>query len=134
MACLLGGPQRADNAAILGAGAMQDCKEADILSVTTTLGSAGQAQELARALVQARLAACVQVDPPMTSTYNWNGQLCEEAEVRLTIKTLPACRQAVQDFLARHHPYDTPQFLAQVLRASDAYAAWVRSEVGLSAA
>jgi periplasmic divalent cation tolerance protein len=111
---------------------MQDCKEPDILAVTTTVGSIEDAHRLARGLVEARLAACVQVDAAITSTYRWEGRLCEEAEVRLVIKTLPACEAALQAFLAAHHPYEVPQFLAQPMRASDAYAAWVRSEVGVT--
>lgn len=108
---------------------MQDCKEPDILSVTTTVGTAEDAQRLARRLVEARLAACVQVEPPMRSTYRWEGRICEEEEIRLVIKTLPERASAVQAFLAQHHPYRVPQYLAQRLHASAAYADWVRTEV-----
>jgi periplasmic divalent cation tolerance protein len=108
---------------------MQDCNQQDILSVATTVGSLAQAQELARELVERRLAACVQLDEGVQSFYRWEGKLCEDAEVRLTIKTLPGQAQALQAFFAEKHPYEVPQFLAQVMRGSDAYAAWVRSEV-----
>ena len=108
---------------------MQDCKELDILSVTTTVGSPADAQQLAQELVGRRLAACVQVEAGILSFYRWDGDLCEEGEVRLVIKTLPACEAALQAFLAEHHPYDVPQFLAATLRASEAYAHWVRTEV-----
>ena len=107
---------------------MQDCKELDILSVTTTVGSLADAQALAREVIARRLAACVQVEPGLTSFYRWNGKQCEEAEVRLVIKTLPGCETALRELFARHHPYELPQFLAVPMRASEAYAAWVRSE------
>lgn len=110
---------------------MEDCKDLDILSVTTTVGSLAQAQALARQLVAARLAACVQLEPGVQSFYTWQGQACEEAEVRLTIKTLPAAAQALLDFLGAHHPYEVPQFLATRMQASPAYAQWVRGEVDL---
>lgn len=105
---------------------MLERDDCDILAVTTTVGSPEQARDLARALVQARLAACVQVDESVHSVYHWEGKLCEDAEVRLTIKTLPERLPALQQFLAERHPYQLPQFLSWCQRASPGYAAWVR--------
>jgi periplasmic divalent cation tolerance protein len=107
---------------------MQDCKELDILSVTTTLGSLDDAKVLAREILRQRLAACVQLEQGLTSLFHWKGQLCEETEVRLVIKSLPGCEGALQALFAEHHPYEVPQFLATTLRASEGYAAWARSE------
>jgi len=103
----------------------------DILSVTTTVGSAADAQALARAILQRRLAACVQVEQGLTSFYRWQGKDCEDAEVRLTIKTLPGCAEALQALFREQHPYEVPQFLAATLQASEAYYDWARSEVTL---
>lgn len=108
---------------------MQDCKEFDILSVTTTVGSEADAQRLAREMLQRRLAACVQLERGLVSHYRWQGRLCEEAEVRLVIKTLAACAGALQAFFAEQHPYEVPQFLACPMQGSRAYADWVRAEV-----
>jgi periplasmic divalent cation tolerance protein len=108
---------------------MQDCKEFDVLTVVTTVGSLPDAQKLAREIVERRLAACVQIDAGVTSHFRWKGESCEETEVRLTIKTLPACEAPLQALFATEHPYELPQFLAVVERASAAYAAWVHSEV-----
>ena len=108
---------------------MQDRDDFDILAVTTTVGSVEQAQGLARNLVRARLAACVQVDEGVHSVYHWDGRLCEDAEVRLTIKTLPQRLPALEAFLAEHHPYDLPQILSWTQRASPAYAGWLRQEL-----
>jgi periplasmic divalent cation tolerance protein len=110
---------------------MEDCKDLDILTVTTTVGSAGDAQQLAREIVSRRLAACVQVEAGLQSFYHWEQRLCEEPEVRLVIKTLPACEQALQQLFAQHHPYEVPQFLGVTMRASEAYARWARAEVRL---
>jgi periplasmic divalent cation tolerance protein len=112
---------------------MQDCKEPDILTVTTTVGSRADAQRLARELVQRRLAACVQVEDGLVAFYHWKGELCEDAELRLVIKTVPGCEAALQAFFREHHPYELPQFTALRMRASDAYAQWVRAEVQLNA-
>ena len=109
---------------------MEDCNDRDILTVTTTVGSSADAKALARALVEQRLAACVQLEPALTSVYRWEGRICEEPELRLTIKTLPDREPALQAFLAEHHPYDLPQFTAVRMQASAEYAAWVRSELG----
>ncbi len=103
----------------------------DILSVTTTLGGLEDARRLARLLVERRLAACVQIEPGLLSLYSWEGQLCEETEVRLTLKTLPGCEAALQALFGQHHPYSLPQFVVARLQASAAYRAWVASGVTL---
>jgi periplasmic divalent cation tolerance protein len=108
---------------------MQDCKEFDVLTVVTTVGSAQDAQKLAGEILARRLAACVQVDAGVTSHYRWKGSLCEEPEVRLTIKTLPALEAPLQELFDTAHPYELPQFVCALERASAPYAQWVRSEV-----
>ena len=112
---------------------MEDCKDPDILAVTTTLASAAEARALARSILSRRLAACVQLEEGLTSFYRWNGKECEDAEVRLTIKTLPACADALRKLFREEHPYDVPQFLAVGMRASADYLAWVRGEVNVPA-
>ena len=104
--------------------AMEDCKDLDILSVTTTVGSRADAQALARAIMQQRLAACVQVEEGITSFYRWQGRDCEDAEVRLTIKTLPACAGPLRALFKEKHPYEVPQFLAVTMVASRDYFDW----------
>lgn len=110
---------------------MEDCQGRDILTVTTTVGSPADAQALARAILQQRLAACVQVEPGLTSFYRWQGQEHEDAEVRLTIKTLPGCAGALQALFREQHPYEVPQFLAVTMQASEAYYAWAQGEVSV---
>lgn len=112
---------------------MEDCKELDILAITTTVASRADAQRLARSILTRRLAACVQMEEGLTSFYRWNGKECEDPEVRLTIKTLPACADALQALFRQEHPYEVPQFLAVPMRASQEYLAWVRGEVNVPA-
>ena len=100
-----------------------------ILSVTTTVASMEDARRLAREMVEGRLAACVHLEPLAASTYRWQGKVCEEPEVRLTIKTLHSTRGALEAYFAANHPYDVPQFTAATLECSRGYADWVRSEV-----
>jgi periplasmic divalent cation tolerance protein len=101
----------------------------EILSLTTTVASREDAERLARALLDRRLAACVQLDADVQSHYRWKGESCTDAEVRLTIKSLPGKLAALQDFMAEQHPYELPQLLWQTMGASPAYAEWVRGEV-----
>lgn len=101
----------------------------EILSLTTTVASREDAQRLARALIDRRLAACVQLDTGVQSHYRWKGETCADTEVRLTIKSLPAKLASLQDFMAEQHPYEVPQLLWQTMGASPAYAEWVRGEV-----
>ncbi len=100
-----------------------------IASLTTTVPTEAEAQGLARGLVEARLAACVQVEPGLQSHYRWKGQLQAEPEVRLTVKTLPAARARVEEFIGRYHPYEVPQLLWQELEAGAAYGAWLAGEL-----
>lgn len=110
---------------------MEDCKELDILSVTTTVGSRSEAKALARAILEQRLAACVQMEEGLRSFYRWQGREREDAEVRLTVKTLPECGEALRRLIEEQHPYQLPQFLAVCMHASPEYHAWVRTEVSV---
>lgn len=100
-----------------------------ILVVTTTVGSGAEATALARSMVEQRLAACVQIDPEVTSLYRWKGEVCEDRESRLVVKTALHREAALRAFLAKHHPYELPQFVAFTVPASPEYARWVRTEV-----
>jgi periplasmic divalent cation tolerance protein len=102
-----------------------------VLSLTTTVGSAEEAERLAQALLARRLAACVQVEAGLGSHYRWQESLHADPEWRLTIKSLPEALPALQVFMAEQHPYEVPQLLWMEMWASPAYAAWVRAEVTL---
>lgn len=87
------------------------------------------ADRLARGLVEGRLAACV-ARMPLTSVYRWEGEIHEDAEIQLVVKTTRARFVAVRDWIASRHPYAVPEILCvPVLDASPAYAAWLRDEV-----
>lgn len=107
---------------------MEDSKASQVLSVSTTVPSRDDALRLARGLVEQRLAACVQIDDGLTSLYRWEGRLCEDAELRLVIKTVPERLDAIQAFFAAHHPYKVPQLLCCPMQASQAYGQWAREE------
>jgi periplasmic divalent cation tolerance protein len=111
---------------------MADLRDTQILSLTTTVATQEVARRLAGALVERRLAACVQLTPITESHYRWNGAPTAEPEVRLTVKTVAERLGAVQAFLTAEHPYALPELVWQLLEASPGYAAWVRQEVSAS--
>ena len=106
---------------------MSDAAHA-IAIVTTTVASAADAQRLSAGAVQARLAACVQVEA-IASHYVWQGAQQEDAEWRLVCKTLPAAAGALCDWLRAQHPYQVPQLLTQTVEAEADYAGWVAQQV-----
>ncbi|HKB12389.1 MAG TPA: divalent-cation tolerance protein CutA [Vicinamibacterales bacterium] len=97
----------------------------DLILILTTMPDDDRANDVARTLVSERLAACVNVHGPMTSTYRWKGAVEQEAERQLVIKTTPAQRAAVEARLGALHPYELPEFVVLTANASEAYAAWV---------
>ena len=100
----------------------------EIILVLTTMPDDERADALARTLVDERLAACVHVHGPMRSTYRWKGQVENEGERQVAIKTTSARLSALEARLRELHPYDVPEFVVMSARASDAYAAWVAAE------
>lgn len=97
--------------------------------VLTTLAAEADAAALARTLVEERLAACVNVLPPMTSVYRWKGDIEEDREQQLVIKTTVGKVAALQARLGQLHPYEVPEFLILAGSASDAYLSWMREGV-----
>ncbi len=85
----------------------------------------GRADELARSLVDERLAACVNVHGPMASTYRWKGQVEREAERQVVIKTTRARLPELETRLRALHPYEVPELVVLDAKASDGYGAWV---------
>lgn len=87
------------------------------------------AEPFARALVEARLAACVHVLAVGRSFYRWQGAVEEAAERQLVIKTTRARVAEVQASLVAAHPYDLPELLVCDAEGSRAYAAWLHDSV-----
>jgi periplasmic divalent cation tolerance protein len=87
------------------------------------------ARKLADGLVEARLAACVNVLAECTSVYRWKGAVQTASEVPMLIKTRAALFSEVEAFILSHHPYDVPEVVALSLRgASPAYLEWLVEE------
>ncbi len=99
-----------------------------LLAVMTTIDDSERAAEIARALVEQKLAACVQISP-IRSVYRWDGEVQDDPELRLLIKTTRDRYAAVEALLKELHSYDLPAVVAlDVAAASPEYADWVASE------
>ena len=84
------------------------------------------ADELAARLVEERLAACVNVHAPMTSTYRWRGAIEREEECQLVVKTSGKRLVELERRLHELHPYELPEFIVvRAEAASTGYAAWI---------
>ena len=103
-----------------------------IVEIRTTFGTRADADACAVRLVGQRLAACVQVDGPVQSTYWWQAAVERAEEFRCTCKTTPDRAQACIEALTRNHGYQTPEVIRVDVSASAAYAAWVRASVAAS--
>ena len=86
------------------------------------------AARVARALVDERLAACVQAVPGVTSTYRWQGEVRVDSESLLLIKTTRARIDVLKRRVAELHPYDTPEFLVlEIADGAPDYLAWLEA-------
>ena len=102
---------------------------AETLLVLTNLPDADSARQVARQLVEQRLAACVNILPACTSVYRWNDAIESATEVPLLIKTTLARYPALQAALTEVHPYELPEIIAVPLHEGlPAYLAWVDTE------
>ncbi|MFT7772285.1 divalent-cation tolerance protein CutA [Roseateles sp.] len=99
-----------------------------MLAVFTTVADQAQADALALAAVEQRLAACVQTES-IGSTYRWRDEVVRENEVRLVFKTTRTRYPALEALLRAKHPYELPAIYAlPVVCASAGYEAWVDAQ------
>jgi periplasmic divalent cation tolerance protein len=97
--------------------------------VYTTFPDAEAAAAVGRALVGARLAACVNILPTMTSIYHWEGRCETAAEAVMLIKTRASLADAVVEAIRARHSYDVPAIVVLDIAGGAApYLAWIASE------
>ena len=102
----------------------------DALVVLVTAPSAETAAEVARALVEEGLAACGNVVPGLRSIYRWQGQVHDEAEALLVLKTERRLLEALKARLPVLHPYQVPELLALPVEGGLApYLEWIAESV-----
>lgn len=98
--------------------------------VLTTTGSREEAGKIARALVERKLAACVNVVGPISSTYRWQEKVESAEEYLLLIKTSGEIFEAVREAIEEMHSYDLPECVALVIdRGSEEYLEWIERSI-----
>ncbi|MEO0347626.1 MAG: divalent-cation tolerance protein CutA [Pseudomonadota bacterium] len=98
------------------------------LAVLTTINDEIRARALAMALVEQRLVACAQISR-IESVYRWEGEVQQEPEYRLLLKTTAARYPELEHAISTLHPYETPAIVALPLeKAEAAFGDWITSE------
>jgi periplasmic divalent cation tolerance protein len=106
---------------------MKDC-----IQVTTTTSTREEAERIAEALVEARLAACVQIVGPIASVYRWKGDVERATEWLCVVKTERRLYGEVEAATKRLHSYEMPEVLAvEIVDGSEAYLDWLHAELVL---
>ena len=99
------------------------------IQITTTTETKEQAENIAQHLVEAKLAACVQIVGPITSIYRWRGKVENAQEWLCLIKTQDDLYNKVEVAIKNQHPYETPEIIAvPIVKGSKEYLQWISEE------
>jgi periplasmic divalent cation tolerance protein len=102
--------------------------DSEVFLVLSTFGDHASAETCAQYLVKCRHAACVQIDGPIRSVYQWKGEIEADDEFRLLVKTSSQALDGCVAALQKQHPYDLPEIVVLNANASTAYAGWVSEQ------
>jgi periplasmic divalent cation tolerance protein len=98
--------------------------------VLTTTPTSEEAETLAQKIIEAKLAACVQVLPQIISFYFWENEVKKDSEQLLLIKTLPEKFDQLKDFIQKNHSYDVPEIVAlRAEKAAENYLSWMKDYI-----
>ena len=96
--------------------------------ILSTVNSMELAGRIARSVVEENLAACVNIVPAVRSIYRWEGNICDDAELLLLIKTVDSNFERVRKRIRSLHEYATPEIIALTITAGDTdYLNWLHS-------
>ena len=99
--------------------------ENHLIVILCTVPDEAAAENLARGLIEGRLAACVNAIPGVKSFYRWQGKIEADTEIQLVIKTRSERFDELAAWISENHPYDVPEIVATPAeRVSEAYLAW----------
>lgn len=101
----------------------------DFIVIYCTVPNKKEGKEIARALVHNKLVACVNILDKMESIFSWDGELCEEKEALLIIKTKSELFDAVKVAIQKLHSYTVPEVIAMpIVEADETYLKWIAHE------
>ena len=102
----------------------------EAIQVHTTTADKKDAESLAQAVLQRRLAACAQISGPIDSRYWWNNRLESASEWVMTVKTRRDLYPPLEKLLLDLHPYDQPEIIATpIVEVSPGYLKWLADQV-----
>ncbi len=100
--------------------------QTDKVVVLITVPTEEDAVKIARHLVEKRLAACVNIVPGIRSIYTWEGEVCDEGEVLLVVKSRTELFARVAEAVGGRHPYTVPEIIAlPIVTGSESYMDWI---------
>lgn len=99
-----------------------------LIVMLTTVPDQAAADALIAPVLEARLAACATCLGEARSTYRWQGKIERSAEIPILFKTSALQADALEQWIASHHPYDVPEILRWDATAAPAYAQWALAE------
>ncbi len=103
----------------------------EYILVITTCPDAAVAENIARALLDQRLAACVNLLPGGVSMYHWEGAIERAEEIVLMIKTSRSRYALIEDSIRKLHPYELPEVISVPIEAgSEEYLGWIKQSLG----
>lgn len=99
---------------------------ANYFVIYTTTSNSNEAENIATGLVKEGLAACVNIVPSIKSVYIWKGEICNDHEVLLIIKSPKPLLGKVIQWVKKHHSYETPEIIAlPIVDGSKDYLKWL---------
>lgn len=99
--------------------------------VLCTVGSEEESEKLARALVEEKLVACVNILNGIRSIYRWENEVCDDPELLLVMKTARTTFDALEKRIVELHSYDTPEIIAlPIVAGHHPYLSWIDTMVG----
>lgn len=102
----------------------------EFIMVFCTCPDEDSGKMIASSLIEAKIAACVNVLPGITSIYHWQGKVEQDTEVQLLIKTKSHCFEQLCGLIRSIHPYDTPEIIATEIVTGDThYLTWISETV-----
>lgn len=95
-----------------------------------TVPDKNEAKEIAKTLVQKKLAACVSIVDKLNSVFSWDGKICEETEFLLMIKTSRELFGRIKPLIEEMHMYNIPEIIAiPIIAGSEDYINWIEHEI-----
>lgn len=101
-----------------------------LIIVTTTINDIDFAKKLAKKVITAKLAACVQISSPITSIYDWGGGIQEEKEYKIKMKTILEKKDELVKLVQDEHPYEVAEIIVtKAIDVNPKYIQWVETAV-----